>query len=71
MSLLKQDNTKKGQVHKKIVEQLEFEAGSNNKKYEVEGICNSAVYARESEAGHLPGLYYLVPWKGYTKDEST
>ena len=38
--------------------QLEFEAG-DNKEYEVNGIWDSAVYARES-AGQLPGLYYLV-----------
>ena len=25
----------------------------------------SAIYARESESGHLLGLYYLVSWKGY------
>ena len=58
--MLEQDITKKRQVDKKTVEQLEFEAVSNNEKYEVEGICDSAVYARESEAGHLPSFYYLV-----------
>lgn len=37
---------------------LNFEAG-NNKKYEVEDIRNSAIYAKE--AGKLLlGLYYLV-----------
>ena len=70
MSLLEQDSTKKGRVDKKIAEQLEFEASGNKKEYKVKGIYNSAVYARESEAGHLPGLYYLVSWKGYPKDES-
>lgn len=44
--------------------QLEFEA-SDNEKYEVEVIRNNAVYTRESEAGYLPALYYLVNWKGY------
>ena len=48
----------------------EFEPG-NDKEYEVEAIWDSAVYARESESGHLPGLYYLVPWKGYPKEENT
>ena len=38
--------------------QLEFGAG-NNKKYKVDGIWDSAVYARES-TGQLPGLYYLI-----------
>ena len=60
MSLLEQDTTRKGRVEEKIAEQLEFETGSDNKEYEVEGICNSVVYARELEAGHLPGLYYRV-----------
>ena len=38
--------------------ELEFDAG-NNKKYKVEAIKNSAIYAQEKER-HLPGLYYLV-----------
>ena len=50
--------------------QLEFEVG-DDKDYEVEGIQNSAVYAMELEAGHIPGLYYLVDWKSYPKEEST
>ena len=70
VSLLELDTIKKGQVDEKTVEQLEFEAGGNNKKYKVVDICNSAVYARELKAGHLPGLYYLISWKGYSKDES-
>ena len=49
---------------------FEFEAG-NNKEYEVDGIWDSAVYARESATGQLPGLYYLVLWKGYLKEENT
>ena len=47
----------------------EFDAG-NNKKYEVEAIKDSAVYAKETE-GYLLGLYYLVSWKGYPEEEST
>ena len=47
-------------MDEKTAEQLEFEAGGNNEEYKVEDICDSAVYARELEAGHLPGLYYLV-----------
>ena len=46
----------------------EFNAG-NNKKYEVEAIKDSAVYAKEIEK-HLPGLYYLVSWKNYLEKES-
>ena len=71
VSLLEQDTTKKWQVDEKTAKQLEFEAGSNNEEYEVEGICNTAVYIRELETGHLPGLYYLVFWKDYPKDKST
>ena len=48
--------------------QLEFEA-CNNKEYEVNGIQDSAVYAKES-AGQLLGLYYLVLWKGYSEEEN-
>ena len=70
ISLLEQDITKKGQVDKKTVEQLEFEVGSNNKDYKVEGICDSAVYAKESEIGHLSGFYYLVSWKSYLENKN-
>ena len=69
VSLQEQDTTRKGRVDEKIAEQLEFEAG-NDEEYEVEGTLDSAVYAKESEAGHLPCLYYLVSWKGYPEDES-
>ena len=27
--------------------------------------------AQESAAGHLPGLYYLISWKGYPEEENT
>ena len=50
--------------------QLDFEAG-DDEEYEVEGIWDSAMYAMKSEAGHLPGLYYLVNWKGYPEEKST
>ena len=54
------------------VRQMEFDAGDNeSKEYEVEAIRDSAVYARESESGHLPGLSYLVAWKGYPEEENT
>ena len=46
-----------------------FEPG-DDKEYEVEAIRDSAVYAKEAN-GHLPGLYYLVVWKGYPKEENT
>ena len=37
----------------------------------MEAIWDSAVYARESESGHLSGLYYLVSWKWYPEEENT
>ena len=57
VSLLEQDTTKKGRVNDTQLD-FEFEVG-NEKEYEVDGIWDSAVYARES-AGQLPRLYYLV-----------
>ena len=49
---------------------FKFEA-SDNKEYKVDGIWDSVVYARESATGQLPGLYYLVLWKGYFEEENT
>ena len=46
VSLLEQDTTKKGQVNDMQLN-LEFDT-DNNKKYEVKGIGDSAIYARES-----------------------
>ena len=57
MSLLEPNTIKKEQVNKQVTE-LELEAG-NSKKYKVEAIWDSAVYANEKK-GHLPDLYYLV-----------
>ena len=65
--LLEQDTTSKGRVNKTI--QLDFGTG-DNEEYKVEKIQDSAVYAKESE-GHLPGLYYLISWKGYPEEENT
>ena len=39
---------------------MKLNAGDNSKEYKVETIRDSAVYARESESGHLLGFYYLV-----------
>ena len=50
--------------------QLEFEAG-NNKEYKVDSIGDSTVYAKELATEQLSGLYYLVLWKGYSKEENT
>ena len=67
--LLEQDTTRKGRVHEENAEELD--AGNDSGEYKVEAIRDSAVYARESESGHLPGLYYLVSWKGYPEEENT
>ena len=66
--LLEQDTTKKGQVNNTQLD-FEFKAG-NGDKYKVDGIWNSAVYAKKS-AKQLLGLYYLVLWKNYLKEENT
>ena len=66
--LLKQDTTKKGQMNDTQLD-FKFETG-DNKKYEVDSIQDSAVYAKES-AEQLPELYYLVLWKGYPEEENT
>ena len=71
VSLLKQDITRKGRMDEEV-KQMKFEADNDDSgKYKLEAIRNSAVYAKESESGHLPGLYYLVLWKGYPKEENT
>ena len=43
-----------------MIKQLTFKANSDNKEDKVENIYDSAVYARESEANYLLGLYHLV-----------
>ena len=71
VSLLEQDTTRKGRVDEEV-RQMEFDAGDDESgEYKVEAIRDSAVYARESESGHLPGLYQLVLWKGYPEEENT
>ena len=57
ISLLEQDTTKKGWVNNMQLN-FEFETG-NNKEYEIDGIRDNTVYAREL-AGQLLELYYLV-----------
>ena len=60
MSLLEQNNTKKGRVDKEV-RQMKFDAGNNDsREYKVEAIWDSTVYARESELGYLLNFYYLV-----------
>ena len=49
---------------------FKFEIG-NNKEYKIDGIENSAVYAKKSITDQLLRLYYLVLWKSYTQKENT
>ena len=71
VSLLEQDTTRKVRMNKEV-RRMEFDASDNESgEYKVEAIYDSAVYMRESKSGHLPGLYYLVSWKGYSKEENT
>ena len=67
MSLLEQDTTKKGGVDDKNA--AELDAGDESREYEVEAIRDSAIYAKKAD-GHLLGLYYLLTWKGYPKEEN-
>ncbi len=48
---------------------MEFEA-RGNKKYEVKAIIDSVVYSQQNN-NQMPGLYYLVLWKGSLKEENT
>ncbi len=67
MSLLKHDSTRKWWVETAI--ELNED---DSEKYEVEPICNNKVYAKKSDSDYnLPGLYYLVLWKGYLEEENT
>ena len=60
MLLLEQDTTRKGQIDEEV-RQIEFDVGNNDSgEYKMEAIRDSTVYAKESESGHPPGLYYLV-----------
>lgn len=66
--LLKQGNTKKRQADREL--EMELKSGDNI-EYEVETIWDSAIYAQELVAGHLPDLYYLIFWKGYSEEGNT
>ena len=66
MLLLEQNITRKGRVDENVTE---FKA-SNDKQYKVEGIWDSAVYAKESAASHLLELYYLISLKSYFEEKN-
>lgn len=68
MLLLEQDIIRKKQVDKNNIIELDI---GNNKKYKIEAIYNSMVYAKESKLEHQLGFYYLVLWKKYLEKENT
>ena len=68
MLLLEQNNTKREWVEK--IPELNA-SNDNNKKYKVEAIQKSDIYAYKSKSGHLPSFYYLVACKGYLEEENT
>ena len=70
MSLLEQDTTKKGRVDENATKLAELNTVENSSEYKVKAICDSAVYGKKL-ASHLLGLYYLVSWKDYLKEENT
>ncbi len=71
VSLLEQDTSRRGQVDKALPEpekDLEFGAG-DDKEYEVKTIIDNAVYGQQAN-DQIPGLYYLVLWKGYPEEKN-
>ncbi len=42
----------------------------NSKEYKIKTIGDNKVYVKELDSGHLPGLYYLVLWKGCPKEKN-
>ena len=58
-------------MNENATELAKLDVGNNESiEYEVEAICDSAIYIRES-ASYLSGLYYLVSWKCYPEEENT
>ena len=70
MSLLEHATIKKRRMDDEN-NKAELDTDNKSREYKVEAIRDSVVYARESELGHLPGLYYLVWWKRYLEEENT
>ena len=68
--LLEQNTIKKGRVDEKV-RQMEFDADNNSRKYKMEAFWDSTIYTKELESNHLPGIYHLVFWKRYLKEENT
>ena len=51
--------------------QLEFKDDGEAEEFEVETICDNAVYAKESKSSQIPGLYYIISWKDCPEEENT
>lgn len=69
-TLLEKGIIKKRKVNKLLKLELKLDTGENQ-GYNVKVIKRSAVYINETARGQLPRLYYLLSWKGYSKDESS
>ena len=54
----------------RIKKKLEFRA-RDNQEYELKAIINSTVYSQEKKNDQMPGLYYLVSWKGFLDEKNT
>lgn len=52
------------------IAQLEQEK-DNSKECKVEIICNSEVYAKKTDSGHILNFYYFISWNSYLKEENT
>ena len=61
MLVLKQNIIRKEQIN---VNTMEFNI-NNNKKYKIEVIWNSILYAKELVSNNLLALFYLILWKKY------
>ena len=61
MSLQEYNIIKKGREDDNVM-QINFDPGNNSEggEYKMEAIWNSAVYAKDSKSGYLPGFYYLL-----------
>ena len=73
MLLLEQDITREEQVDNKALlepeKDVKFEA-RGNKEYKVKAIIDSAVYGPQANSNQMPGLYKLILWKSYPKEEN-
>lgn len=61
-------HTNKEHFNELLELELELNAGKN-KEYKIEIVKNSIIYNKAAE-DQILGLYYLISWKHYTKNES-